>query len=126
MFPLLPERPVCGVPSRSSGCLLRRHADHEVLRPASESSPRAYPPPDGEITFALNDSLFRSGTNHDHDQPPHLRLRNGGVPETVNRSIYAGPESRYCPAGVSTGLFTASSTAVLRAEGHWLSLLVSG
>ncbi len=44
--------------------------------------------------------LACSGTNHDHDQPPHLRLRNAGVPDVVNRPIYAGPESRYCPAGV--------------------------
>ena len=43
--------------------------------------------------------IMCSGTNHDHDQPPHLRLRNAGVPSVVNRPIYAGPESRYCPAG---------------------------
>ncbi|BDA46861.1 Electron transfer flavoprotein-ubiquinone oxidoreductase [Coccomyxa sp. Obi] len=85
---------------RAPWTLHHRHADHEALQPASEFAPREYPGPDGEVTFALNDSLYRSGTNHDHDQPAHLQLRNAGIPETVNRPIYAGPESRYCPAGV--------------------------
>ena len=169
-----------------------RHADHEATAPAAGFTPRHYPAPDGTVSFALNDSLYRrsafspffqylpfllhispspcwhshsascsmmcnggcldlaprslsalwaphavspfraslswlerdlgvmqstwlashvlsrqavssvscSGTNHDHDQLPHLRLRNAGVPSIVNRPIYAGPESRYCPAGV--------------------------
>ena len=90
-------------------CLLtpgawRRHADHEVLQPASSCTPRNYPAPDGEVSFSLNDSLYRSGTNHDHDQPPHLRLRNGGLPSSLNWPVYAGPESRYCPAGVLLSL----------------------
>ncbi|CAL5223469.1 g5989 [Coccomyxa viridis] len=80
--------------------LHHRHADHEALRPASSYAPKQYPAPDNEVSFTLNDSLYRSGTNHDHDQPPHLRLRNTGVPSSVNRPIYAGPETRYCPAGV--------------------------
>jgi len=42
----------------------------------------------------------RSSTNHEHDQPPHLRLRDAQVPESVNLPKYAGPESRYCPARV--------------------------
>lgn len=78
-----------------------RHADHEALQPASQFAPREYPGPDGQVTFALNDSLYRSGTNHDHDQPAHLQLRNAGIPEIVNRPIYAGLESRYCPAGAT-------------------------
>jgi electron-transferring-flavoprotein dehydrogenase len=78
---------------------LARHADHEALQPASDFTPRDYPAPDGQVSFPLTDSLYRSGTNHEHDQPPHLRLRNGGIPEAVNLPIYAGPESRYCPAG---------------------------
>lgn len=76
-----------------------RHADHEALQPASSYAPRDYPAPDGKISFSLNDSLYRSGTNHDHDQPPHLRLRNAGLPSSLNWPVYAGPESRYCPAG---------------------------
>ena len=41
----------------------------------------------------------RSQTNHEHDQPPHLRLRNPKLPEVVNLPLYDGPEARYCPAG---------------------------
>ena len=81
-------------------CHCRRHQDHEALRPASQSNPREYPKPDGQVSFDLTTSLFRSGTNHDHDQPSHLRLRNPGIPSVVNLPSYAGPEQRYCPAGV--------------------------
>ena len=89
---------------RPCECLLtpeewRRHADHEALQPASSYTPRDYPAPDGKISFSLNDSLYRSGTNHDHDQPSHLRLRNAGLPSSLTWPVYAGPESRYCPAG---------------------------
>jgi electron-transferring-flavoprotein dehydrogenase len=79
----------------SSGC---RH-DHEATEPAAKHSPIEYPKADGEVTFDLTTSVFRSGTNHDHDQPSHLVLRNPGVPNVVNLGIYDGPESRYCPAG---------------------------
>jgi len=79
---------------------LRHRADHEATEPAEEHRPIDYPRPDGELTFDLPASLFRSGTNHDHDQPAHLRLRNPKVPESVNLRLYGGPEGRYCPAGV--------------------------
>jgi electron-transferring-flavoprotein dehydrogenase len=80
--------------------LRHRYADHERLKPAAECAPREYPKPDGQITFDLNTSLFRSQTNHEHDQPPHLRLVNPKLPEVVNLPVYDGPEARYCPAGV--------------------------
>ncbi|DBB05478.1 TPA: hypothetical protein ACH3X1_012437 [Trebouxia sp. C0004] len=80
--------------------LRHRHADHEALRPAAEYEPRQYPKPDGKVSFDLTTSLYRSGTNHEHDQPTHLKLKNKGLPAAVNLPIYAGPESRYCPAGV--------------------------
>ena len=80
--------------------LRHRRADHEYLRPAAECAPRAYPKPDGLLTFDVATSLHRSGTNHDHDQPPHLRLRNPKVPLVVNLPVYGGPEAMYCPAGV--------------------------
>ena len=75
-----------------------RH-DHESLQPAAASRRLDYPRPDGEVTFDIASSLYRSGTNHEHDQPPHLHLRNAGIPAVVNKPIYEGPESRYCPAG---------------------------
>ncbi|GAB4818732.1 hypothetical protein N2152v2_005778 [Parachlorella kessleri] len=77
-----------------------RSGDHEHLKPAALYSPKNYPKPDGKITFDLSTSLFRSGTNHEHDQPAHLRLRNAKLPQVINWPLYKGPESRYCPAGV--------------------------
>jgi len=80
--------------------LHHQHADHECLRPASEFSPIAYPKPDGKLTFDKLSSVFISNTNHAEDQPVHLTLKNPGVPVEVNLATYAGPEQRYCPAGV--------------------------
>lgn len=77
-----------------------RYGDHEKLRPAEGFTPREYPKPDGKITFDINTSLFRSSTNHEHDQPCHLRLLNPKIPQVINLPIYDGPEARYCPAGV--------------------------
>jgi electron-transferring-flavoprotein dehydrogenase len=77
-----------------------RRADNEALRPAAECTKIEYPRPDGVLTFDVPTSLYRSGTNHDHNQPSHLRLRNSKVPEVLNLPVYDGPEARYCPAGV--------------------------
>ncbi len=76
------------------------HADHECLKPASQFSPINYPKPDGKLTFDRLSSVFISNTNHAEDQPIHLTLKNASVPVDVNLAKYAGPESRYCPAGV--------------------------
>jgi electron-transferring-flavoprotein dehydrogenase len=76
------------------------HADHECLKPASECTPITYPKPDGKLTFDRLSSVFISNTNHGEDQPAHLTLKNASVPVNVNLAKYAGPESRYCPAGV--------------------------
>ncbi len=80
--------------------LRHTHADHECLRPASEFQPINYPKPDGKLTFDRLSSVFISNTNHAEDQPIHLTLKNPDVPVSVNLAKYAGPESRYCPAGV--------------------------
>ncbi|CAD6213249.1 unnamed protein product [Miscanthus lutarioriparius] len=74
--------------------------DHEATDTANLHVPIQYPKPDGQITFDVPTSLYRSNTNHEHDQPPHLRLRDPTIPERVNVPLYAGPESRYCPARV--------------------------
>jgi electron-transferring-flavoprotein dehydrogenase len=74
--------------------------DHESLRPASECKPIAYPKPDGKISFDLLTNLQRANTNHEENQPCHLTLKDASVPVAVNLSVYDGPESRYCPAGV--------------------------
>jgi electron-transferring-flavoprotein dehydrogenase len=80
--------------------LHHKHADHEALRPASQFKPIAYPKPDGKLTFDRLSSVFISNTNHTEDQPVHLTLKNPNVPVEVNLAKYAGPEQRYCPAGV--------------------------
>ncbi|MFJ9453422.1 electron transfer flavoprotein-ubiquinone oxidoreductase [Herbaspirillum sp. NPDC101397] len=76
------------------------HADHECLKPASDFTPIAYPKPDGKLTFDRLSSVFISNTNHAEDQPVHLTLRDPTIPVGVNLAKYAGPEARYCPAGV--------------------------
>jgi electron-transferring-flavoprotein dehydrogenase len=80
--------------------LHHKHADHECLRPASDFSPIAYPKPDGKLTFDRLSSVFISNTNHAEDQPIHLTLKNPNVPVEINLAKFAGPEQRYCPAGV--------------------------
>ncbi len=80
--------------------LHHRHADHECLRPAAECEPIEYPRPDGKLTFDRLASVFISNTHHEENQPVHLTLRDANVPVSVNLEKYAGPESRYCPAGV--------------------------
>jgi len=76
------------------------HADHECLKPAANYSPIAYPKPDGKLTFDRLSSVFISNTNHAEDQPIHLTLKDAAVPVGINLAKYAGPEARYCPAGV--------------------------
>jgi electron-transferring-flavoprotein dehydrogenase len=80
--------------------LRHRHADHECLRPASECQPIAYPKPDGKLSFDRLSSVFISNTNHGEDQPVHLMLKDPAVPVKLNLATYAGPETRFCPAGV--------------------------
>jgi electron-transferring-flavoprotein dehydrogenase len=80
--------------------LHHKHADHECLRPASDFKPIAYPKPDGKLTFDRLSSVFISNTNHAEDQPVHLTLKNPNVPVEINLAKFAGPEQRYCPAGV--------------------------
>ncbi|MDM7942526.1 MAG: electron transfer flavoprotein-ubiquinone oxidoreductase [Hydrogenophaga sp.] len=74
--------------------------DHLKLRPVDEMPKITYPKPDNKITFDKLSSVFVSNTNHEENQPAHLTLRNNTVPVQINLAKYAGPESRYCPAGV--------------------------
>jgi len=78
----------------------RKKADHLYLKPADECKPIAYPKPDNKITFDRLSSVFVSNTNHSEDQPAHLTLKDPSVPVRINLVKFAGPESRYCPAGV--------------------------
>ena len=78
----------------------RTKADHECLQPAAECARIDYPKPDGVLTFDRLSSVFISNTNHEENQPIHLTLKDASVPVSINLAKYAGPESRYCPAGV--------------------------
>jgi electron-transferring-flavoprotein dehydrogenase len=80
---------------------VHRHTpDHARLHAASQVPAIAYPKPDGKLTFDRLSSVFISNTNHEENQPAHLTLKDASVPVAVNLARYAGPESRYCPAGV--------------------------
>ncbi len=76
------------------------HPDYTQLTPASEARRIEYPRPDGRLTFDRLSSVFISNTNHEEDQPPHLRLRDPAKAISVNYRLYDSPEQRYCPAAV--------------------------
>lgn len=80
--------------------LHRDTPDHARLKPADQCRKIEYPKPDGKLTFDRLSSVFVSNTNHEENQPAHLTLKDAAVPVQVNLATYAGPESRYCPAGV--------------------------
>ena len=80
--------------------LHRDKPDHAYLKPAAECQPIEYPKPDGKLTFDRLSSVFISNTNHEENQPAHLTLKDASVPVSINLAKYAGPEARYCPAGV--------------------------
>jgi electron-transferring-flavoprotein dehydrogenase len=85
---------------RAPWTLQHAHADHETLIEKSRAQPIQYPKPDGVLTFDRLTDLSFSNTNHGEDQPAHLTLKDASVPVRINLDRYAGPESRYCPAGV--------------------------
>jgi len=74
--------------------------DHLYLKPAAECAKIDYPKPDGKLTFDRLSSVFVSNTNHEENQPAHLTLKDASVPVSLNLAKFAGPEARYCPAGV--------------------------
>lgn len=90
--------------------------DHEHLKPAAKCEPIVYQKPDGKLTFDLMTNVARAGTNHEENQPPHLKVKDANQAKRIHLTIYkqnmvdyrteitygvyAGPESRYCPAGV--------------------------
>ena len=79
---------------------MKHHTDASATQRADLFKPISYPKPDGVISFDRLSSVFLSNTNHEEDQPCHLQLKNPTVPTAINLPIYAGPEARYCPAGV--------------------------
>ncbi|AIC26542.1 electron transfer flavoprotein-ubiquinone oxidoreductase 1 [Rhizobium etli bv. mimosae str. IE4771] len=82
------------------GTLGHGKTDAASLEPASQHKPIAYPKPDGVLTFDRLSSVFLSNTNHEEDQPVHLQVKDMGLQKSSELGIYAGPSTRYCPAGV--------------------------
>ncbi|MBV8851689.1 MAG: electron transfer flavoprotein-ubiquinone oxidoreductase [Methylobacteriaceae bacterium] len=82
------------------GTLKHGKADHETLKKIDEVKPIVYPKPDGKLSFDKLSSVFISNTNHDEDQPSHLKLRDPSIPIAVNLPKYGEPARLYCPAGV--------------------------
>ncbi|MGZ2379384.1 electron transfer flavoprotein-ubiquinone oxidoreductase [Rhizobium brockwellii] len=82
------------------GTLKHGKTDAESLEPASQHKPIAYPKPDGVLTFDRLSSVFLSNTNHEEDQPVHLQVKDMALQKSSEHDIYAGPSTRYCPAGV--------------------------
>ncbi len=78
----------------------KNHADYAQLRKAKDSKKIDYPKPDGVLTFDRLSSVFVSNTNHEEDQPCHLKLRDPNIPIAVNLPEYDEPAQRYCPAAV--------------------------
>jgi electron-transferring-flavoprotein dehydrogenase len=85
---------------REPWTLKHPHADNETLKPAASMPKIDYPKPDGEVSFDKLSSVFISNTAHEETQPCHLKLADDSIPLSVNWEKYAGPEVRFCPAGV--------------------------
>jgi electron-transferring-flavoprotein dehydrogenase len=79
---------------------MKHHRDSAATERADLYQPIKYPKPDNVISFDRLSSVFLSSTNHEEDQPCHLVLKDPAIPTAINLPIYAGPEARYCPAGV--------------------------
>ena len=82
------------------GTLHHTKSDAEATEPASKHKPIDYPRADGVLTFDRLTNVSFSATNHEEDQPAHLKLKDASIPIDVNLPVYAEPAQRYCPAGV--------------------------
>ena len=79
---------------------LHHKPDQLALKAAAASKPIAYPKPDGVVSFDRLSSVFVSNTNHEENQPSHLKLKDPDAAIKINLAVYDSPEQRYCPAGV--------------------------
>jgi len=82
------------------GTMKHGKPDHECLLPLSEVKPIKYDKPDGVLTFDKLSSVFLSNTNHEEDQPVHLKVKDMSLQKASEYEVYGGPSQRYCPAGV--------------------------
>ena len=82
------------------GTLSHGKPDSATLKPAAQCTAIAYPKPDGKLTFDRLSSVFLSNTNHEEDQPVHLKVADPALQKVSEHDRYGGPSARYCPAGV--------------------------
>ena len=82
------------------GTLGHGKPDSATLQPAAQFTPIVYPKPDGKLTFDKLSSVFLSNTNHEEDQPVHLKVADLALQKASEHDRYGGPSARYCPAGV--------------------------
>ena len=82
------------------GTMKHGKTDAQSLEPASKHQKIDYPKPDGVLTFDRLSSVFLSNTNHEENQPVHLQVKDAGLQKSSEYGVFAGPSSRYCPAGV--------------------------
>jgi len=82
------------------GTLSHGGTDAEALKPADQCKQIDYPKPDGVLTFDRLSSVFISNTNHEEDQPIHLKLKDDGLQKSSEYDVFGGPSARYCPAAV--------------------------
>ncbi len=92
------------------GTLKHGKPDSATLKPLAQVRPIVYPKPDGRVSFDRASSVFLSNTNHEEDQPVHLRLKYPSVPIRVNLPEYGEPARLYCPAGVYEVVYADEAT----------------
>ncbi|MCE4225234.1 electron transfer flavoprotein-ubiquinone oxidoreductase [Methylobacterium sp. C25] len=96
------------------GTLKHGKPDYACLKPLSEVQPIKYPKPDGKITFDRLSSVYLSNTNHEEDQPVHLKVQNMELQKASEHDVFGGPSGRYCPAGVYEWVEDASASDGIR------------
>ena len=79
---------------------MKHHPDHKALKKKDTAERIDYPKPDGVFSFDRLSSVFLSNTNHAEDQPIHLQVKDMDLQKTSEFMEFAGPSTRYCPAGV--------------------------
>jgi electron-transferring-flavoprotein dehydrogenase len=98
------------------GTLSHAKPDRKTLDPAKAHAPIAPPKPDGKLTFDKLSSVFLSNTNHEEDQPVHLKVADMNLQKTSEHDVYAGPSNRYCPAGVYEWVEETAGRALINAQ----------
>jgi electron-transferring-flavoprotein dehydrogenase len=92
------------------GTMKHGKPDHATLKRIDEVKPIVYPKPDGEVSFDKLSSVFVSATNHEEDQPAHLKLSDPSIPVSRNLPLYGEPARLYCPAGVYEVVYADAAT----------------